>query len=52
VLRAEDPAGVDGLLVAITELRTRSQIDRLAEVLADAVAAERAGAASGVEVGA
>jgi glycine dehydrogenase subunit 1 len=52
VLRAGDPAGVDGLLVAITELRTRSQIDRLAEVLADAVRAERAGTPSGVEVGA
>ncbi len=34
----------DGLLVAITEQRTRADIDRLADVLADAVAAERAGA--------
>jgi len=32
----------DGLLVAITEQRTRADIDRLAEVLGDAVAAERA----------
>ena len=32
----------DGLLVAITEQRTREQIDRLATVLAEAVAAERA----------
>jgi glycine dehydrogenase subunit 1 len=31
----------NGLLVAITEQRTRAEIDRLAEVLADAVAAER-----------
>ena len=34
----------DGLLVAITEQRTRADIDRLAEVLAQAVAAERHGA--------
>ena len=32
----------DGLLVAITERRTRADIDRLAEVLGAAVAAERA----------
>jgi glycine dehydrogenase subunit 1 len=31
----------DGLLVAITERRTRADIDRLAQVLAQAVAAER-----------
>ncbi len=31
----------DGLLVAITERRTRADIDRLADVLANAVAAER-----------
>jgi glycine dehydrogenase subunit 1 len=31
----------DGLLVAITEQRTAADIDRLAEVLAAAVAAER-----------
>jgi glycine dehydrogenase subunit 1 len=36
--RAQD---VGGLLVAITELRSRADIDRLAEVLAAAVAAER-----------
>ena len=35
------PEHPDGLLVAITELRTRAHIDRLAEVLARAVAAER-----------
>ena len=34
----------DGLLVAITEQRSRADIDRLAEVLGEAVAAERAGA--------
>jgi glycine dehydrogenase subunit 1 len=33
----------DGLLVAITEQRSRGDIDRLAEVLGAAVAAERAG---------
>jgi glycine dehydrogenase subunit 1 len=33
----------DGLLVAITEQRTRAHIDRLADVLGAAVAAERAG---------
>jgi len=38
----------DGLLVAITEQRSRADIDRLADVLAAAVAAERA--ASGAEV--
>ena len=52
VLGAAEPAGVEGLLVAITELRTRAQIDRLAEVVRDAVAAERAGAPVGIEVGA
>ncbi len=31
----------DGLLVAITEQRTRADIDRLADVLGAAVAAER-----------
>ena len=35
------PLGDDGLLVAITELRTRAHIDRLAEVLGAAVAAVR-----------
>ena len=34
----------DGLLVAITEQRTRADIDRLADVLGEAVAAERAAA--------
>jgi glycine dehydrogenase subunit 1 len=42
------PEHADGLLVAITEQRTREQIDRLADVLGAAVAAER----RGVEVGA
>jgi glycine dehydrogenase subunit 1 len=37
----------DGLLVAITEQRTREHIDRLADVLGAAVAAERAGAEVG-----
>jgi len=37
--RAEDAGG---LLVAITERRTRADIDRLAEVLGEALAAERA----------
>jgi glycine dehydrogenase subunit 1 len=32
----------DGLLIALTEQRTRAQIDRLADVLGAAVAAERA----------
>jgi glycine dehydrogenase subunit 1 len=36
------PEHADGLLVAITEQRTKAQIDRLAEVLGAAVAAERA----------
>jgi glycine dehydrogenase subunit 1 len=34
------PEHSDGLLVAITEQRTRADIDRLAEVLAAAVASE------------
>jgi glycine dehydrogenase subunit 1 len=38
----------DGLLVAITEQRTRADIDRFVEVLGDAVADERAGAKSEV----
>ena len=41
-LGRDDPALSAGLLVAITELRTRAHIDRLAEVLADAIAQERA----------
>jgi glycine dehydrogenase subunit 1 len=40
----------DGLLVALTERRSRPHVDRLAEVLGAAVAAERSG--SRVEVGA
>ena len=40
----------DGLLVAITERRTRAEIDRLAEVLGDAVATERARAPQEVGV--
>jgi glycine dehydrogenase subunit 1 len=38
------PEFSDGLLVAITERRSRQDIDRLAEVLGSAVAAERTGA--------
>jgi glycine dehydrogenase subunit 1 len=38
----------DGLLVAITEQRSRADIDRLAEVLGEAVAAERTKATSEV----
>jgi glycine dehydrogenase subunit 1 len=38
------PEHQDGLLVAITEQRTRAEIDRLAEVLGAAVAAERCAA--------
>ncbi len=46
-----DPGGhPTGLLVALTEQRTRAQIDRLAEVLGDAVAAERATAPATSEV--
>ncbi|HZE05940.1 MAG TPA: glycine dehydrogenase, partial [Solirubrobacteraceae bacterium] len=37
------PEHENGLLVAITERRTRADIDRLAQVLGDAVAAERSG---------
>src|SRR3954463_8677834 len=37
------PEHYDGLLVAITERRSRADIDRLAEVLGAAVAAERGG---------
>ncbi|HEX3833976.1 MAG TPA: glycine dehydrogenase, partial [Solirubrobacteraceae bacterium] len=40
----------DGLLVAITERRTRAEIDRLAEVLGEAVAVERARAPQEVGV--
>src|SRR5690606_33788585 len=41
------PEHEDGLLVAITERRTREQIDALAEALGAAVAAERAEALGG-----
>ncbi len=41
------PEHEDGLLVAITEQRSRRDIDRLADVLGDAVAAERRTAAVG-----
>jgi glycine dehydrogenase subunit 1 len=42
-----DPELSSGLLVAITELTTRAQIDTLAKVLGEAVSAERAAAVSG-----
>ena len=42
-LGADYPELSDGLLVAITERRSRADIDRLAEVLGSAVAAERGG---------
>jgi glycine dehydrogenase subunit 1 len=42
------PEHEDGLLVAITEQRSRADIDRLAEVLGEAVAAERGGVTAGV----
>jgi glycine dehydrogenase subunit 1 len=41
-LRDDYPECGDGLLVAITERRTRAEIDQLAEVLGEAVATERA----------
>jgi len=41
------PEYADGLLVAITEQRSREDIDRLVEVLGRALAAERAAAATG-----
>jgi glycine dehydrogenase subunit 1 len=43
-LDVDYPEIENGLLVAITEQRSRADIDRLAQVLGDAVAAERAGA--------
>jgi glycine dehydrogenase subunit 1 len=42
-LNRDDPELGDALLVAITERRTRAEIDRLADVLGGAVVAERAG---------
>jgi glycine dehydrogenase subunit 1 len=41
------PEYADGLLVAVTEQRSREDIDRLADVLGRALAAERAAAATG-----
>ena len=49
-LGADYPEHENGLLVAITEQRTRAHIDRLAEVLGEAVAAQRGAALQ--EVGA
>jgi glycine cleavage system P protein (glycine dehydrogenase) subunit 1 len=50
-LGADYPELGDGLLVAVTERRSRADIDRLAEVLGAAVAAERGGrVASGAGV--
>jgi len=49
-LERTDPDLAGGLLVAITEQRTREQIDRLADVLGVAVAAERATATATVGV--
>ena len=46
-LAREYPEHPDGLLVAITEQRSRADIDRLADVLARTLAAERAGAPIG-----
>ncbi len=43
-LARDEPEHPGGLLVALTERRTREQIDRLADVLGRAVAAERSGA--------
>ena len=40
-LRRDYPEHENGLLVALTERRTRADIDRLAEALESAVAAER-----------
>ncbi len=45
-LERTDPSLRGGLLIAITEQRTRAQIDRLVEVLGAAVAAEREGVAA------
>jgi glycine dehydrogenase subunit 1 len=42
------PEYADGLLVAITEQRTRAQIDRFAEALGNALAAERGATPAGV----
>jgi glycine dehydrogenase subunit 1 len=45
-LARDYPEHPDGLLVAITEQRSRADIDRLADVLGRALTAERAGAAA------
>jgi glycine dehydrogenase subunit 1 len=46
------PEHPDGPLVAITERRSRADIDRLADVLGRAVAAESPARAAGLETGA
>jgi glycine dehydrogenase subunit 1 len=51
-LRREYPEYRDGLLVAITERRSREDIDRLADALGRAVAASPVGAEQSAEVGA
>ena len=43
-LAREYPEHENGLLVALTERRTRADIDRLADALESAIAAERSGA--------
>ncbi len=51
-LRRLDPGFPDGLLVAVTERRTREEIDRLAAVVADLGATATAGApAPGAKAG-
>ncbi|MFN8173697.1 MAG: aminomethyl-transferring glycine dehydrogenase subunit GcvPA [Solirubrobacteraceae bacterium] len=52
LLGADYPEYPDGLLVALTERRTRADIDRLAEALGAALEAERAGAPAPAGVGA
>ncbi len=52
LLGADYPEHPDGLLVALTERRSRADIDRLAEVLGRAVAAERDAAPAVAGVGA
>jgi len=47
-LARDYPEYADGLLVAITERRTRADIDRLARILGDAVATERGATLQGV----
>jgi glycine dehydrogenase subunit 1 len=50
-LGRDHPEHADGLLVAITERRSRADIDRLADVLGRAVAAERRAAPVGAGAG-